>query len=108
MTILETGKVHWKKRIVQSELRKVKSSFEEVMGLGMTEAQREVFLVIDEFWKKFGYGPSIYEIAYVRGKMGIGNTHKIVKKLVDLGALKMIKGEPRSIRPVYLSFRNIE
>ena len=74
----------------------------------MTPAQKEVFLVIDEFWKKFGYSPSINEIAYVRGKMGIGNTHKIVNRLVERGAVKKVKGMARSIRPVYINFKNME
>ncbi|NBW12979.1 MAG: repressor LexA, partial [Caulobacteraceae bacterium] len=28
----------------------------------MTPRQKEVFLVIDEWWKKYGYSPSIDEI----------------------------------------------
>lgn len=99
---------NWQKRVQQSDLRRVYSSFEEVMEMGMTPAQKEVFLVIDEFWKKFGYSPSINEIAYVRGKMGIGNTHKIVNRLVELGAVKKVKGMARSIRPVYVNFKNME
>lgn len=99
---------NWQKRVQQSDLRRVYSSFEEVMEMGMTPAQKEVFLVIDEFWKKFGYSPSINEIAYVRGKMGIGNTHKIVNRLVELGAVKKVKGMARSIRPVYINFKNME
>ena len=74
----------------------------------MTPAQKEVFLVIDEWWKKFGYSPSIKEIAYVRGKVGIGNTHKMVNKLVKIGAVKKVKGMARSIRPVYINFKNME
>lgn len=99
---------NWQKRVQQSDLRRVYSSFEEVMEMGMTPAQKEVFLVIDEFWKKYGYSPSINEIAYVRGKMGIGNTHKIVNRLVELGAVKKVKGMARSIRPVYINFKNME
>ena len=99
---------NWQKRVQQSDLRRVYSSFEEVMEMGMTPAQKEVFLVIDEFWKKFGYSPSINDIAYVRGKMGIGNTHKIVNRLVELGAVKKVKGMARSIRPVYVNFKNME
>lgn len=99
---------NWQSRVQQSDLRRVYSSFEEVMEMGMTPTQKEVFLVIDEFWKKFGYSPSIKDIAYVRGKMGIGNTHKIVNRLVKLGAVKKVKGMARSIRPVYVNFKNME
>ena len=75
---------------------------------GMSPAQREVFLVIDEWWKKYGYAPSLRDIAYVRGKMGLGNTKKIVDRLVELGAIKRLDGTVRSIRPVYINFRNLD
>ena len=38
---------------------------------------------------------------------GIGNTKEIVDRLVRLGVLKKIDGR-RSIRPVYINFRNLE
>lgn len=97
-----------KHKVLQSELRKVKLSFEEVMELGMTEAQNEVFLVIDEWWKKFGYGPSYRDIVYLRGKGGLSSTKKIVDRLVRIGAVKRVEGMGRSVRPVYINFRNIE
>lgn len=97
-----------KKKILQSDLRKVRLSFEEVMELGMTEAQNEVFLVIDEWWKKFGYGPSYRDIVYLRGKGGLSSTKKIVDRLVRIGAVKRVEGMGRSVRPVYINFKNIE
>lgn len=100
--------ISWKKKIQQSELRKIYGSFDEVMELGMTETQREVFLVIDEWWKKFGYGPSLRDIAYLRGKPGLGSTKKLVDRLVKLGAVKKVEGMGRSVRPVYINFRNLE
>ena len=83
-------------------------SYEECMEVGMSPDQKEVFLAIDEWWKRYGYSPTIREIAYVRGKMGVGNTHRIVKRLVELGVIKKLKGAGRSIRPVYINFRNLE
>ena len=83
-------------------------SEKECMEVGMSPAQKEVFLVIDEWWKKYGYSPTIREIAYVRGKPGMGNTVKIVKRLVELGVIKRLDGAGRSIRPVYINFRNLE
>lgn len=74
----------------------------------MSPAQKEVFFVIDEWWKKFGYSPTIRDIAYVRGKMGLANTHKIVERLVELKVLKKINGAGRTIRPTYIQFRNLE
>jgi hypothetical protein len=73
----------------------------------VSPAQREVFLIVDEWWKKYGFSPSIRDIAYVRGKMGLGNTKEIVDRLVKLGVLKRLERK-RSIRPVYINFRNIE
>ena len=83
-------------------------SYEQCLEVGMSPDQKEVFLLIDEWWKKYGYSPTIREIAYVRGKMGLGNTQRIVKRLVELGVIKKLKGAGRSIRPVYINFRNLE
>ena len=74
----------------------------------MSPAQREVFLVIDEWWKKYGHSPSLRDIAYVRGKMGLGNTQKIVNRLVLLGVIKKIDRLGRTIRPVYINFKTLE
>ena len=74
----------------------------------MSPAQREVFLVIDEWWKKYGHSPSVRDIAYVRGKMGLGNTQKIVNRLVLLGIIKKIDKLGRTIRPVYINFKTLE
>lgn len=74
----------------------------------VTPAQKEVFLVIDEWWKKYGFGPSLRDIAYVRGKMGLGNTKEIVDRLVKVGAVKRVKGKRRTVRPVYINFRHID
>lgn len=81
---------------------------EECMEKDMTPAQKEVFIVIDEWWKKFGFGPSIRDICNVRQKNGMGNTKEIIDRLVKLGVLKRLKGAGRSVRPVYLNFRDIE
>lgn len=83
-------------------------SYEQCLEVGMSPDQKEVFLLIDEWWKRYGYSPTIREIAYVRGKMGLGNTQRIVKRLVELGVIKKLKGAGRSIRPVYINFRNLE
>jgi SOS-response transcriptional repressor LexA len=78
------------------------------MEVDMSPAQKEVFLVIDEWWKKYGYSPTLREIAYVRGKMGMGSTKRIVDRLVELGVIKKINQTGRTIRPVYINFRNLE
>ena len=44
----------------------------------MSPAQKEVFIIVDEWWKKFGFSPTLRQIAEMRGKSGIGNTKEIV------------------------------
>ena len=74
----------------------------------MTPAQREVFLVIDEFWKKYGFAPSIDDVMYITGEKGRGNVARKMWRLVELGLCKGIKGKTRSIRPTYIKARHIE
>jgi len=90
------------------KIRRSDPTRQECMETDMSPAQKEVFLVIDEWWKKYGYSPTLREIAYVRGKMGIGNTKKIVDRLVELGVIKKLDQTGRTIRPVYINFRNLE
>ena len=74
----------------------------------MTPRQKEVFLVIDEWWKKYGYSPSIDEVMYVLGTKGRGNIHRIINNLVALGVLKKLPKKQRTVRPKGINFRNIE
>lgn len=88
--------------------RRREMTFSECMEVGMTAAQKEVFLIVDEWWKKYGFGPSIRDICEIRGKGGMGNTHEILGRLVKLGVVKRVKGSGRSVRPVYINFRTLE
>lgn len=83
-------------------------TFEECWSKEMTKVQREVFLIVDEWWKEFGYSPSLRDIAYQRGKSSLANTMKIVNRLCELGILKKQEGKGRTIRPVYINFRTLE
>ena len=87
--------------------RRPRVTYEECMEKSMSPAQREVFLIVDEWWKKFGHSPTLRQIAEMRGKSGVGNTKEIVDRLVKLGVLKRLERR-RSIRPVYINFRMIE
>ena len=40
--------------------------------------------------------------------MGLGNTQKIVNRLVLLGVIKKIDKLGRTIRPVYINFKTLE
>lgn len=74
----------------------------------MTPKQKVVFLCIDEWWKKFGYGPSVDDIMRLTGDRGRGNVNRVMRKLCDLGVCKRVPNSARSIRPVYINFRRIE
>ena len=89
-------------------LRKDDPTFDECMEMEMTPVQREVFLIVDEWWKQFGYSPALKDIAYQRGTTSLANTRKIVNRLIDIGALKKLEGKHRTIRPVYINFRTLE
>ena len=83
-------------------------TFEECWVKDMTKVQREVFLIVDEWWKEFGYSPSLRDICYQRGTSSLPNTMKIVNRLCELGVLKKQAGKGRTIRPVYINFRTLE
>ncbi len=102
--------INSRRKVIHRVMRQKRSDLTETkcMEMDMSPAQKEVFLVIDEWWKKYGYSPTLRDIAYVRGKMGIGNTKKIVDRLVLLGVIKKLDGVGRTIRPVYINFRNLE
>lgn len=71
-------------------------------GIGMTDAQREVYAVIDEWWRRFGFGPSIEDIMGLTGDKSKANVHRKVKALIRLGVCKGVPGMARSVRPSYL------
>ena len=88
--------------------RKRVPTYEECLQVrNMSPVQKEVFIIVDEWWKRYGFSPTLRQIADIRGKTGIGNTKDIVDRLVKLGVLKRIERR-RSIRPVYINFRNLE
>ena len=58
----------------------------------MTPAQKEILLVIDSFWKRYGFAPSIDDVMYLTGEKGRGNVRGKMWRLVELGLCKVIKG----------------
>jgi hypothetical protein len=97
-----------KKRIRINRGMRSSGSYELCMERIVSPAQKEVFLIVDEFWKRYGFSPTVREIAYLRGKMGMKNTQRLVDRLVELGVLKKVSKLGRTIRPVYINFRNLE
>ena len=88
-------------------MRIVSITREECLGIKMTEKQKMIFLVIDEWWKEHGYGPSIDNIMYMTGDKGRANVHRQIKILCDIGACKRLPGRARSVRPAYINFKQI-
>ena len=86
---------------------KERKTFDSCMEVIVSPVQKEVFLIVDEWWKRYGHSPTLRQIAYMRGKVGVGNTKEIVDRLVRIGVLKRLENR-RSIRPVYINFRSIE
>lgn len=74
----------------------------------MTDAQREIFVVIDEWWKAKGYGPSIDNIMSITGDKGRGNVARKIKALVDEGALVKVGRRARSVRPKGMRVYKVE
>ena len=68
-------------------------------GEVMTPRQKEIYMVIDEYWKRFGYGPSIDDVMYITNAKGRGNIHRIMKRLVELGHCKALPDKARTVRP---------
>lgn len=73
----------------------------------MSPAQKETFLIIDEYWKNFGYGPTIDDVMRITGEKGRGNVARKMKTLIEIGVCKGVAGRARSIRPAYVSLRNL-
>ena len=99
-----------RKKVIHRDMkiRRGDLTYEESMEVGMSPAQKEVFIVIDEWWKKYGFSPTLRDIAYVRGKMGMGSTKRIVDRLAELGVIKKIDGVGRTIRPAYINFKHLK
>lgn len=83
-------------------------SFEEALRKDMTPKQKDVFLVIDEWWKRFGFGPSVDDIMSLTGDKSRGNVHRIINGLCAIGVCKKTKNRARSVRPSYLRIKDIE
>jgi hypothetical protein len=71
--------------INRETIRRREMSYDECMEKSMSPVQKDVFIIVDEWWKEFGYSPSLRDIAYQRGKTSLANTMKIVDRLVELG-----------------------
>ncbi len=74
----------------------------------MTPALKQTYMVIDEWWQKYGYAPSIDEIMFITGERGRGNVSRKIQMLIRLGVCKGIPGRARTVRPSYMRVHKIE
>ena len=72
----------------------------------MTPRQKEVFMIIDAFWRDYGYGPSIDEILMITGTTGRGNVQRIIKRLCELGHCVRLPHLSRTVRPKGVRIRS--
>jgi hypothetical protein len=98
------------KKVIHRDMKIRRGDYtrQECLEVDMSPAQKEVFLAIDEWWKRYGFSPTLRDIAYVRGKMGMGSTKRIVDRLVQLGVVKKIDGVGRTIRPAWVNYRSLK
>ncbi len=79
-----------------------------VLGFGvMTPRQQHIFMIIEGWWKKFGYGPSIDEIMMLSKDKSRSNVSRLIKELTKCGAVKKTPGKWRSVRPSYVRYRDL-
>ena len=71
----------------------------------MTPRQNDVYVIIEAFWEKFGFSPSIDEIMRLGNMRSRGSVSRIMAELVKQGACKRIEGKRRTIRPAYVKFK---
>lgn len=74
----------------------------------LTEAQKTIYLVVEEFWKRYGFGPSIDDVMLLTGEKSRSNVSRKMWKLVEVGLCKGTRRRARSIRPAYMKVREIE
>jgi SOS-response transcriptional repressor LexA len=74
----------------------------------MTPAQKEIFMIIDEWWKMYGFGPTIDDVMRITGEKSRSNTVRKMQALVSIGVCKSTPRRARSIRPVGIRVRSVE
>jgi SOS-response transcriptional repressor LexA len=74
----------------------------------VTEAQQVIYMVIEEHWKRYGFGPSVDDVLRLTGEKSRSNVSRKMWRLVDLGLCKGIRRRARSIRPTYMRVYKFE
>jgi SOS-response transcriptional repressor LexA len=73
----------------------------------VTPAQKEIFMIIDEWWKMYGFGPTVDDVMRITGERSRSNTVRKMKALIAIGVCKATPRRARSIRPVGVKVRTV-
>lgn len=73
----------------------------------MTPRQQDIYLVIEMWWQKYGYSPSIDEIMMVSKDKSRSNVSRLINELCKIGACKKIPNKRRTLRPSGIRFKNL-
>jgi len=71
----------------------------------MTEKQQYIYTIIDSWWNRYGFAPSIQNIMDITGDKSKGNIHRIIIRLCELGHCKRLPNTARSVRPSYIKMK---
>lgn len=74
----------------------------------LTEAQKTIYMVIEEYWNRYGFGPTVDDVMFLTGEKSRSNVSRKMWKLVELGLCKGVRRRARSIRPTYMRIQEIE
>lgn len=66
----------------------------------MTDRQRDILNMINEYINKEVISPTVREICDIAGLKSSATVHSHIKRLQEQGYIDMIKGSPRSMRLV--------
>ena len=71
----------------------------------MTDKQKYVYDLIESYWLKNGYAPSIQNIMDITGDKSKSNIQRIIIRLCELGHCKRLPNTARSVRPAYIKMK---
>lgn len=74
----------------------------------MTPVQKEMFMAIDVFWEKYGFGPSIDDLMRLTHNKSRSNVSRICNLLVREKLCKRTPKMARSIRPHWINLKGLE
>ena len=81
---------------------------EECEGVDMMPSERNVYVAIESHWEHFRYGPSIDDLMRICEMKSRGSVQRIVSGLCKIGVCKRIPNKSRSVRPVFIRFRDYD